>query len=926
MNVVREFEDFLRIELKGDNVPGLLNDWDDCLLGMKNIPSPEVLETMFRKQLQRSHMFEKTMSFYLFGILNEGKEQSYEELRKLVDNCLEDRRMRSSRSEYEGGRKQLGAAGKQQNEGKVQGDCYNWLNKGDCSRGNDCGFTHDVNKKGKGKGQSPGRGRSPNRKGGGKDDGSEPPARGKSSGKGRKVVNPKIRGKSPSGKEDRPLCSFFGRGTCTKGQDCDYFHPKVCKFFKTEEGCTKGDACRDMHVKPKAAAAEQPQGKAKARPKGVRALLPRAGSSTTSRSAGSEASSPEAGRNPSPIGFGRSMDVAGWQTVGRRNTNKWMTAAYQGRCPEPHVDGAGGNPLLAENPFALFNDTDKIMDEIDENVGGEAGRNPKHDKQKSTYFPKSGVAGALMMAMTLSSTMQPAQSTMYGSIGSTCASVNKPKVHWPRWLIAKSVVQESGEKMSNEKIQKDRYRSGIPAIIEGNAEINRWDALRCIDNAYALYCEIVADKSGFDNKEIKLSDFYIEGKRLEDSLKPVCSAVTGQLHLQQRDYLVDSGSSFHVVGDDDLTTDEIKTVKLLKKPMILDTANGETRATHEMKAYVKDLGIFVRAIILAGSPPLLSLGLLVKEEGCNFTWDKNGPKVISANGKTLRCKIQHNVPHVTPAAKSAMKGTKVAESAEAVSSDKPEHHQHDLKAGSNPSPEIADGGKESSSSTEAVVASPPPAKISDDVTGGGTVAGRNPLLVKKKRKKTKKNKFGPVPTGAVHNVFTHFPKSKECEVCNSTKTMRAQCRKSDGEKRIDCPIVPRVFGDAITADHTILGDSTHDSDHSRNGDRVALIVQDRATHWIQGYPAPSKSAAETKMALERFMGPGKGPKYIFTDGSKEFEKARIELEWPGDASTPYRPETNGVAERPVCRVKEGTGAILVQSGWGEHWWDLAMQC
>ena len=173
-----------------------------------------------------------------------------------------------------------------------------------------------------------------------------------------------------------------------------------------------------------------------------------------------------------------------------------------------------------------------------------------------------------------------------------------------------------------------------------------------------------------------------------------------------------------------------------------------------------------------------------------------------------------------------------------------------------------------------MVAASPPAKISDGVISGGQDAGSNPPLNKKKKKtkKTKKNKSGPVPAAAIHNVFTHFPKCKECEVCNSTKTMRAQCRKSDGEKQIDCPIVPRVFGDVITADHTILGDSIHDSDHSRNGDRVALIVQDRATHRIQGHPAPSKSAAETKMDLERFMGPGKGPKYIFTDGSKEFEK------------------------------------------------------
>ena len=43
-----------------------------------------------------------------------------------------------------------------------------------------------------------------------------------------------------------------------------------------------------------------------------------------------------------------------------------------------------------------------------------------------------------------------------------------------------------------------------------------------------------------------------------------------------------------------------------------------------------------------------------------------------------------------------------------------------------------------------------------------------------------------------------------------------------------------------------------------------------------------------------------------------------------DTSTPYRPETNGIAERAVRRVKEGTSASLVQSGLPEDWWGEAM--
>ena len=43
-------------------------------------------------------------------------------------------------------------------------------------------------------------------------------------------------------------------------------------------------------------------------------------------------------------------------------------------------------------------------------------------------------------------------------------------------------------------------------------------------------------------------------------------------------------------------------------------------------------------------------------------------------------------------------------------------------------------------------------------------------------------------------------------------------------------------------------------------------------------------------------------------------------------STPQRSETNGIADRAVRRAKEGTSAVLLQSGLNESCWADSMEC
>ena len=121
------------------------------------------------------------------------------------------------------------------------------------------------------------------------------------------------------------------------------------------------------------------------------------------------------------------------------------------------------------------------------------------------------------------------------------------------------------------------------------------------------------------------------------------------------------------------------------------------------------------------------------------------------------------------------------------------------------------------------------------------------------------------------------------------------------------------FGDLITADHKVLSDNCE----SRNNHRYEVVVQDLATQRIQAYPCKTKTSQEPQRSLQKFLEPDRKPKVIYTDNSLDFGKACEDLSWNHCTSTPHRSETNGIAERAVRRIEEGTSAVLLQSGLDE---------
>ena len=88
----------------------------------------------------------------------------------------------------------------------------------------------------------------------------------------------------------------------------------------------------------------------------------------------------------------------------------------------------------------------------------------------------------------------------------------------------------------------------------------------------------------------------------------------------------------------------------------------------------------------------------------------------------------------------------------------------------------------------------------------------------------------------------------------------------------------------------------------------------------------TKTSQETERSLQKFLEPTRKPKVIYTDNSLEFGKACEDLSWHHCTSTPHRSETNRIADRAVRRVREGTSAVLLQSGLDNEWLADSMEC
>ena len=411
----------------------------------------------------------------------------------------------------------------------------------------------------------------------------------------------------------------------------------------------------------------------------------------------------------------------------------------------------------------------------------------------------------------------------------------------------------------------------------------------------------------------------------------------------------------HLISKKDLNSAEMDTLTKSCSPTIVITAYGEVQTHEEATVHVKELDIFLTMKVLHNTPAVLSLGKLCDENGYSYEWINGQKPHLIKNGIRIQCNTENFVPIVVPGLSSS------SSSSSHPSTSRQERNHPTSSSGSSTSPTtfvLSDSETREREDSHPVPVSSPhveriergdpllpkptknpkPNKNETTIERRDTLCSDIPEWLQEFRENLVDDRVpehrdsyassshelsvGPTPTRSEdvgkHSVYTHFPEDRNCEICQRTKTTRAPCRRRIGG------VVLRAqnFGDLTAADHKVLSENCE----SRNNHRHAIVVQDLATQWIQSYPCKTKTFQETQRSLQKFLEPDRKPKVIYTNNSLEFGKACEDLSWNHCTSTPHRSETNGIAERAVRRVKEGTSAVLLQSGLNENCLADSMEC
>ena len=228
---VENYTDLFTIVLRNDDIQEFDSKRDGILLSMTKIPHDDILERLYKLRIRESDKLKTVLELYDLETHQKKLGPDYHRLKAMVKRSIEQEIRNKNFGARNGNFEKNAVAKNQGTKQRVQrilGDCSQWETNGQCVKGNNCSFLHDMNKRGKSSPSNPSHNsfmRQNERK----------PSRTRSP-----------RGRSPSGRTSRWPCKDYHRGTCNNSF-CERWHPPECLYYKTKSGCRFGEKCSFAH-------------------------------------------------------------------------------------------------------------------------------------------------------------------------------------------------------------------------------------------------------------------------------------------------------------------------------------------------------------------------------------------------------------------------------------------------------------------------------------------------------------------------------------------------------------------------------------------------------------------------------------------------------------------------------------------------------
>ena len=111
-------------------------------------------------------------------------------------------------------------------------------------------------------------------------------------------------------------------------------------------------------------------------------------------------------------------------------------------------------------------------------------------------------------------------------------------------------------------------------------------------------------------------------------------------------WILDTGSSNNLVSPSSLPKRLRGAIEKNAHAVRLATASGIIEATDVIDVNIQSPGARARVLALPNTPSVLSIGRLIEDHGCTFSWTPGEASITDPDGGVHMCEVCNYVPHL----------------------------------------------------------------------------------------------------------------------------------------------------------------------------------------------------------------------------------------------------------------------------------------